>query len=247
MTDHAEQGHGNEHHLDNATKAKIEEFLTLEERVGKDVDKLQIVHQEAYTYAVRAHLTERDGDVDYNKLKDGTIREAFIESMIDVYVAATTDFWRRKGLTGSSINPPTDKLGRSLWIEQYMGMLGTQIGRIVEELKEKYTSTYHLAQMITGKNNVTERVTNKWLMNAINKSGLREEDKDSIITYMHANEFVDTSKLEFTDAISLLMRYRRGEPRSLSPEDIFEVKRDAYKKPTLHAVDDHGQPESRAA
>lgn len=210
--------------VDAATKGRIDEFLSLEERVTKDIDTVRCIHNEAYTQAARALLVRRMPEgrnvIDYSMLKDEGIANQFVELLMSNYAAALHH------MTGYTV--PTDKLGRSMTVETYVGVVEGELNKTIKAHKDNYTLERHTYLMVNSEDSVTARLSNKMLSHAVGNARLTEDDVPTMIRYMHADELLDASKLKFEEAISLLMRWRRNDHK-IERTDVQNLR--AYKKP----------------
>lgn len=235
MTTNLRASSSGDHPIDPKAKGRIEEFLSLEQRVAQDVDTLRIIHHEAYTQAARAVLQIRMTDgrtvIDYSMLKDEDTAEQFADLVMDNYATALHN------MTGYVV--PTDKLGRSLWVEQFAGISGSEIYKAVRTHKERYTFDQHVHVTVNSEDSATAKVSGKMMSHAIGNAGLSDDDIPAMVNYMHASELLDATKLKFEEAVNLLMRWRRksGDPaeRHFDRSELSSLR--AYKR-HLRAVGD---------
>ena len=82
--------------ISSETNRRIGEFRSLEARVAKETDTVNLMHAQVMTSVALAHLRGADGLVDYSLLDNPATRDQVVEAMINSYTIAAKEMARTK-------------------------------------------------------------------------------------------------------------------------------------------------------
>ena len=75
-------------------KTLLQEFKAKYETVRKLADTIEIHHFQAYTDAATSFLKDKEGNIDYKKLKDSDVRTSMADKMADFYISKAKQYFK---------------------------------------------------------------------------------------------------------------------------------------------------------
>ena len=176
-------------------KKEFDAMKQLFEKKNKLLDTTEVVHSEVYDQAVREVLTDKDGKVDYNMLKDIGIQDKFSNKLKDLYAQAA-----RKGL-GIKENKKGE-FEEELLIKAYIGVTSETIRGHVSKKRHNYTKAAHSGLVTELKENQDQELT------PIVYSKLKTKDIPSVIKNIPgADKYIDHTKIRREEVMGILQQH----------------------------------------
>jgi len=189
----------------------IKKFEQLKKKAGKIVDTVDLAHSDAYSIAAKEFLTDKEGNIDYEKLEDADVQEKFVDKMKDHYIKKANQYFK------SDINKK-DKMQVDLLMKAYTGVTGSELERYIRTHGKDYTLNQHEAN----KKKFKEKVHGT--LSEAAASHLKDEHAEDFTKHLGIEDLIkDHSLLKIGDLVLLHSLHEKYE--TLTPEII----KDAYR------------------
>ena len=194
---------------------KIPEYISKHNKLYGHAKKLSDTigqtHTEAYTEAVKKHLTD-GGEVDFDKLDDAKIQEQFVKTMSDMYIS--------KARAHFKVSKDLDDLEKEMLMQAYSGVT-TQL---LKQEVGKYGKRFTHQRFDNIKAQLNQRVSTQLYASA--GSHLNEENVRDIVKHIGLENKVDAAKTNLEEARELLGAYH--QEGTISDSILREIV-DSYK------------------
>lgn len=179
---------------------KIPDYITKHKKLyghaTKLIDTVSHTHTEAYTTAVTKHLTDKDGEIDYEKLDDNAVQKQFVKTMSDMYIG--------KAKAHFKISKDLDDLEKEILMEAYAGTTTQQIKGLVG----RYGKRFNHDQFERVKGEIQQQVGQK--LYAASGSHLDDENVGDIVKHVGLEGKVNKAMITLDEARGLLGAFHRS-------------------------------------
>ncbi len=204
-------GHGNGHgggnvavadkptsgHKDAGHKAKqtlIQEFGAKYDAVRKLADTIEVHHFQAYTGSAEALLKDKEGNIDYKKLKDANIRTSMADRMADFYISKAKQYFKVDE-SASKLSP----MQQEMLLNAYAGVTRGTLTAEIHKAEDDFTLE-HFKGRVT---EIKRRVTSNLLPSAYSHI-TDTAKKKSVIKEMGLEGKIDAELIESEDLFPLM-------------------------------------------
>ena len=190
---------------------EFEAMKVLLDKKKKLLDTTELVHSEAYDKIVRELLMDKEGKVDYSKLKDSGMQLKFADKLKEHYLKAAKEALGVKESKG--------ELEDEMLLQAYTGATSEYFRGAISELKHRYTKKAHNEH--SGK---LVDAQDKQLIPIVYRN-VKDEDIEDIINRIGAKDYINHKKVTRDHAIALLQRhYETGVTEKMVESEIYHKK-----------------------
>lgn len=180
----------------------IKEFYEKDEKVRKLLNTTHAVHTKAYLKGLEV-ITDKNGEVDYQKLEDEDTQDKFLKKMVDYYLDSAVHTLGLK-------DRPKSEIEEEMFLLKYTGITKGHLKRMLRESKSKYTLKAH--------ENVRDGLIKKQTeeLEPLRITHLEKKHIGDILQHVGIKDYLDKDRIQLGHAAHLLDLYKEKGEFSLS-------------------------------
>ncbi len=174
------------------------EFRTKYDAVKRLADTIELHHFKAYTDAATGLLSDKEGNIDYQKLKDANIRSSMADKMADFYVSKAKEYFK--------VDDKASKLSdmqKEMLLSTYAGITRGQLKSAIHNAEDEFTLETFKGLV----SKIKQNVHNQLRPSAFAHISGSKEHKKSVLKEMGLEGKIDAELVELEDVNRLMETY----------------------------------------
>lgn len=210
MSSGKSKGHGKEHEKGHGDSHEaIDKWEKLRSHAQRILDTTELHHREAYGHAAKEHLTDEEGQLDFERLEDEDLQKKFSESMADFYSEKAKKYFKVQG--------DLSKLEKDTLLSAYSGFTRETLRDFVGRYGKDFN--YTLFSQQTGQ--IMRGLRQRLLAAAA--SDIEDKHIEDIVQHVGAEDVVKSDAIKKEEGVVLLEQYREG----VGPKGYAKALREA--------------------